>query len=200
MKATPSGLQYFPDILSAREEKKLLKWVTDVGRCKWQQDRMRGQVIRRKYISFGWTYKLYSRSLAPTRTIPSLLRDIRVLCSAQANARAMPFDQMQVIKYPAGAGIGPHIDAPCFGPIVLGLSLGSSCRMLLKHPNLGNFKLSLEPRSLLVLSGESRYSWTHAIASVRSERLSVVMRSRAHCRVGVDAGSWQACHRKNGDC
>jgi len=177
-KVVPSGLRYFPEIISVREEKDIIEWAVKIGSGKWQQDRMRGQVTRRKYISFGWAYKLYSRTLIQAGRIPSVLKDIRALCSVHAEASAKAFDQMVLIKYPIGAGIGAHTDAPCFGPVVLGLSLGTSCQMLFTHSNLRDFKLLLEPRSLLVLSGESRFSWTHEIASLRRERMAVIIRSR----------------------
>ena len=65
------------------------------------------------------------------------------------------------------SGIPPHVDthSPFLGPII-SLSLGSGVCMQFKHPNKHSVKehaVYLQPRSLLVLSGEARYLWSHGI-------------------------------------
>jgi 2OG-Fe(II) oxygenase superfamily len=77
--------------------------------------------------------------------------------------------------YNPGEGITPHVDLlQRFGDGILGLSLGSGCVMRFRKvpPNSGlansipfdeYWDLYLPERSLLILSGEARYDWTHGI-------------------------------------
>lgn len=66
-------------------------------------------------------------------------------------------------------GIPPHIDTHSpFEDTILSLSLSSSCVMNFKK---GDVKVNvfLPQRSLLVLTGEARYAWTHGISSKYSD-------------------------------
>src|SRR5262249_42740034 len=79
-----------------------------------------------------------------------------------------PADQLIVNEYLPGQGITPHIDCvPCFGPVVVSLSLSSACVMELSR-GAEHLSLLLRPRSLLVLGGEARQAWRHAIVARRS--------------------------------
>ena len=75
-------------------------------------------------------------------------------------------DQLIVNEYQPGQGISPHIDCvPCFEETIFSLSLGSGCTMDFTHTKTSEkTALFLEPRSLLILRGEARYNWKHAIA------------------------------------
>src|SRR5690606_13111056 len=81
-------------------------------------------------------------------------------------------DQVIVNEYEPGQGIAQHIDCePCFENTIVSLSLGSSCVMdfYLKQNLKLKESLHLEPHSLLVLKGESRYNWLHGIAGRKSD-------------------------------
>lgn len=68
-------------------------------------------------------------------------------------------------------GIPPHVDTHSpFEDTILSLSLGSSCVMNFKK---GDAKVDvvLPRRSLLVMTGEARYAWTHGISSKRSDSI-----------------------------
>ncbi|CAG8827838.1 30732_t:CDS:2, partial [Racocetra persica] len=70
-------------------------------------------------------------------------------------------------EYEAGQGIMPHTDAAAtFGPIILGLSLLSSCLMKFTHSNYSEkqFLIVLPPRSLLIMTKSSRYDYKHSIS------------------------------------
>ena len=79
-------------------------------------------------------------------------------------------------SYPPGAGNNWHFDAPIFGPSIVGLSFGSSARLLLKRGNVIH-RVLLSPRSAYVLSGPARYEWAHRIAPVGAQRYSVTFRN-----------------------
>jgi hypothetical protein len=78
--------------------------------------------------------------------------------------------------YNPGEGISPHVDLlHRFGDGIIGLSLGSGCVMRFRKErgeevlgiegldNRDHWDLYLPERTVLVLSGEARYGWTHGI-------------------------------------
>ncbi|XP_067000694.2 alkylated DNA repair protein alkB homolog 8 isoform X4 [Anabrus simplex] len=62
------------------------------------------------------------------------------------------------------SGIPPHVDThSAFEDAILSLSLGSSVVMDFRHKDGRHIPVLLPRRSLLVMSGEARYSWSHGI-------------------------------------
>jgi alkylated DNA repair dioxygenase AlkB len=81
-------------------------------------------------------------------------------------------DQLIVNEYHPGQGISKHVDCvPCFGGSVVSITLGSTCILEMGH---GKTKqkvcLLLHPRSAVILQGDARYRWTHAIPARKSDR------------------------------
>ena len=88
--------------------------------------------------------------------------------------------QILVSRYPEGAGIGWHRDAPMFGASVVGVSLLSPCRMRFQRRS-GELRrvydLELEPRSAYVLGGAARSAWQHSIPPTKGLRYSITFRT-----------------------
>jgi alkylated DNA repair dioxygenase AlkB len=80
-------------------------------------------------------------------------------------------DQLIVNEYLAGQGIANHVDCePCFGDTIVSLSLGGTCVMDFIHKQTKQkIEVLLEPCSLVVLTGEARYDWTHGIQAKKSD-------------------------------
>jgi alkylated DNA repair dioxygenase AlkB len=90
--------------------------------------------------------------------------------------------------YRPGSGIFAHVDQAVLGDIVASVSLGSTCVMRFSHGASEQVEeLLLEPRSVLVLSGEARWAWQHEIPArtvdtweneetARSRRVSLTFR------------------------
>jgi alkylated DNA repair dioxygenase AlkB len=74
-------------------------------------------------------------------------------------------DQMIVNEYLPGQGISAHVDCePCFTSTIATVSLGSQCEMEFVNVKSGQKShILLSPGSALVMTGEARYDWTHAI-------------------------------------
>ncbi|CAO2636253.1 Alkylated DNA repair protein alkB homolog 8 [Lemmus lemmus] len=73
-------------------------------------------------------------------------------------------DQLTINQYEPGHGIPAHIDThSAFEDEIISLSLGSEIVMDFKHPEGVTVQVMLPRRSLLVMTGESRYLWTHGI-------------------------------------
>jgi DNA oxidative demethylase len=173
---TPEGLRYVPDFLPPAEQAFLLERLAALGFDEWQQIRFRGQLARRRKIAFGWNYEPGARLLAPASPIPDYLRPLRDRCAAEAGLAPEMLVQVTMTFYPAGAGIGPHKDAPYFGDAVVGVSLGSAARILFRHGK-EKVALLLEPGSLLLISGPARNTWTHEMPPVPATRYSIYFRS-----------------------
>ncbi len=89
-----------------------------------------------------------------------------------------PEDLVQVLvgRYPAGAGIGWHHDAPIFGSDIAGVSLLARCRMRFQRRSGGErsvAELELERRSAYLMSGSARWSWQHSIPAAKALRYSI---------------------------
>lgn len=170
----PQGLRYIPALISSEEEQHLLDHL-----CResvWSPPVMRGQAAKRLVLHFGFSYAYNSRSLEPAAPLPPYLLDLRRCAAKAAGQPAENFHQVIVSQYPAGSAIGWHIDAPVFGDPILGVSLGAPCSMGFRGPGSARFKVLLEPRSLLILSGEARKLWQHRTSPVRGLRYSITLR------------------------
>ena len=80
-------------------------------------------------------------------------------------------DQMIVNEYQPGSGIPTHLDAAVFDDTIVSISLGSPCVIEFTDGTSGHVEpLLLEPRSALVMAGDSRQNWKHGIPARASDR------------------------------
>ena len=195
----PPGLIYRPDFLTEDEERELL---AEVEAYPFHEVRMRGQVARRTVIHFGWDYDYEGWKVHPTTPPSPLLAALRDRCAAAAEVAPESLEQFLVARYPPGATIGWHRDAPMFGSPVVGVSLLSDCTMKFKRKLRGDevtglrsatllppdpetperdtfevFKQPLHPRSLYILGGAARRQWQHSIPPTKELRYSITMRT-----------------------
>jgi DNA oxidative demethylase len=87
--------------------------------------------------------------------------------------------EILVQRYPPGATIGWHRDAPAFGTVV-GLSLGAPSRLRFqrgKGDERRVWEVLLAPRSGYVLAGKARTSWQHSIPPTKELRYSITFRT-----------------------
>lgn len=152
------GLHYLGDYVSDGEQNTLLgcidaqPWATD---------------LKRRVQHYGFRYDYKRRTVDQSITLGSLPDWAAELAERLLHEGITPArsDQLIVNEYLPGQGIASHIDCePCFGGVVCSLSLGSACTMVFTHATNGRQEqIRLASRSLLVLSGEARYEWRHAI-------------------------------------
>ena len=173
----PEGLLYRPEFLSPEEERALLSWLSNL---EFHEVAMRGQVARRTVRHYGYDYGYESWTLVPGEPIPSELEPLRDRGAALAGLEARNLLQALVSRYPDGAGIGWHRDAPMFGASLVGVSLGAACRMRLRRTveeERRAWYLELEPRSAYVLAGPARSTWQHSIPPAKALRYSITFRT-----------------------
>ena len=181
----PEGLAYRPDLLTEREERALLD---ELGRLEFHEIRMHGVVARRTVRHFGVDYDYERRAAVhEAEPIPDWLVPVRERAADLAGVEPEELAEILVQRYPPGAPIGWHRDAPAFG-LVVGISLGSPARMRFRREQGGvrqTFELELEPRSGYVLAGEARTAWQHHVPPAKALRYSITFRT---LRAGLDSG------------
>lgn len=173
----PEGLIYRPEFLSPRGEAELLALVETLD---FREVRMRGVAALRTTVHFGWDYGYDSWRIEPTDPIPQGFLALRERCAQVASVEPQQFAEMLVSRYPPGAGIGWHRDAPMFGPVVAGVSLLSDCLLRFRRRRSDGFeryRQLVERRSIYLLSGESRTAWQHSIDKTPSLRYSITFRT-----------------------
>ena len=174
--STIKGLEYQPELISVGEEGQILDHTEALD---YDEIQMHGQVAKRTVRQFGLRYEFGTWKLEETEPLPEELHPARAAAAALAGVAPDDFAQILVSRYPEGAGIGWHRDAPAFGHVV-GISLLSPCRMRFqrgKDEARETFALELEPRSGYLLSGSVRWAWQHSIPATRSLRYSLTFRT-----------------------
>ena len=173
----PDGLVYREGFVSAEEERGLLATLGDMS---FAAVTMRGQTARRTVRHFGLDYAYETGERVPTEPLPDAMVWLRDRCAALMERQPADLVQVLVSRYPPGAGIGWHRDAPMFGSKIAGVSLGAPCRMRFQRTVRGQRSvaaLELAPRSAYLLAGKARWSWQHSIPATKELRYSVTFRT-----------------------
>lgn len=173
------GLTIIEDWISPDEERALLEAIDDPARSAWRDD------LSRRVQHYGWRYDYRARKIDASMRLGALPSWAQALAERiEREGRSALPEQVIVNEYLPGQGITAHIDCvPCFGPVVLSLSLGSACAMDLRKDS-EHVSLALRPRSLLVLTGPARDAWSHGIAGRKSDVFDGVRSARAR-RVSI---------------
>jgi alkylated DNA repair protein (DNA oxidative demethylase) len=173
----PDGLVYREEFITAEEERTLLD-LLDV--LDFRPVVMRGRTARRSIRHFGLEYSYQRKELAPADPLPEPMLWLRDRCAEFMARDSADLVQVIVGRYPPGAGIGWHQDAPIFGSGIAGVSLLGRCRMRFQRRLDGKrsvAELELEPRSAYLMSGAARWDWQHSIPATKALRYSVTFRT-----------------------
>lgn len=139
---------------------------------------MRGFTARREVAYFGHDYAYDARRVGEGPPFPPFLLTLRPRAAALAGVEPDALAMAVVLRYPPGAGIGWHRDAPAFG-LVVGISLGGAARFQLRKGGPGGEKreILLAPGDAYVLARAARWAWQHHVPPVREERLAITFRT-----------------------
>ncbi|KAJ1344213.1 hypothetical protein BSLG_001353 [Batrachochytrium salamandrivorans] len=149
--------------------------------------------LKRRTQQYGFLFLFRTRkivaSLAPLPDFSQFLID-RMRLPKYGVFVDTPPNHVLINEYQVGQGIMPHVDSKdTFGPTVTSLSLLSPCVMTFTNKTTGVQSHVLLPRrSLLVLTGDARDKYTHAISKddtvfakgelvERGRRISLTIRS-----------------------
>ena len=172
----PEGLRYLPHLIDEDEERALLEALRGLG---YGEVRLHGQVARRTVRHYGVDYAFESATVSPGEPVPAFLQPVRARCAALLARPPEALAEVLVTRYPPGATIGWHRDAPPFGDVV-GVSLASACALRFQRGKGAERRVHeqlLAPRSGYVLAGRARTVWQHSIPAVREERFSLTFRT-----------------------
>lgn len=173
----PPGLVYRADLLSKDEEGTVLD---EIERLEYHEIRMHGVVAKRTARHFGFDYDYERRGIVEDADpIPDWIVPVREKAAELADLPPASLVEVLVQRYPEGAQIRWHRDAPMFGTVV-GVSLLAASRMRFRRDADGmreTFELELAPRSGYVLAGEARTKWQHHIPPTKSLRYSITFRN-----------------------
>jgi alkylated DNA repair dioxygenase AlkB len=159
-----SGLKYIDNYLSLEQEAEL---ISKIDFSDWSND------LKRRTQHYGYKYDYTLKKITPSSyigEIPDWLKSSGELLVNQKYFEELP-DQVIVNEYQPGQGIARHVDCTtCFDHTIASISLNSACLMVFENFRTKEVKqLYLQPRSLLLLSGEARYDWMHSIAAQKSD-------------------------------
>jgi alkylated DNA repair dioxygenase AlkB len=178
----PDGFIYHPSFISEAEEQEL---IPEIGKLHFTPFKYYQFTGKRRTVSFGWQYEFGSSDITIAPDIPAFLLPLRTRAGTLFGIDPNSLVQTSIIEYSTGSPIGWHRDIPHFG-VVVGISLGATCRMRFREYNrLRSKKLSrdeilsieLQPRSIYLMSGPSRESWQHSIPPVKELRYAIMMRT-----------------------
>jgi len=160
----PEGLSYVPDYLTSEQAQAL---VSELDRQVWRCD------LKRRVQHYGYRYDYKARRARQQDSLgelPDWLLEIATKLYSDGHFSKLP-DQVIINEYHPGQGIAAHVDCvPCFGGQIGSISLLGGCMM--RFAQVGSKRIVdqyLEPQSLVLMQGASRYDWTHAIAARKSD-------------------------------
>ncbi|XP_038055354.1 alkylated DNA repair protein alkB homolog 8-like [Patiria miniata] len=169
----PPGLILLENFIDVETEAALM------GEMLWEQGDQSEEAVRstlkhRKVKHFGYEFNYATNNVDKDSPIPEpvppLYVDVidRIMATGLVQNRP---DQITVNEYQPGQGIPPHVDThSAFQEAIISLSLGSQVLMEFSNPTTGRqVPVFLPRRSLLIMTGEARYLWSHGITPRKSD-------------------------------
>lgn len=158
------GLKYVPEFITEAEERYLLQSINSES---WLTD------IKRRVQHYGYRYDYKARSIDYSMYLGELPLWSKIIAERLVEMNYLDYlpDQIIVNEYVPGQGIANHVDCePCFTDTIITISLNSNCIMdFISLESKQKVEVLLQPRSLVVIKGVSRYKWTHGIPSRKTD-------------------------------
>lgn len=178
--ALPPGLTLYPEVLTREQESTIVAWLDTQP---WSN------ALARRTQHYGYEYNYTAKTPHPTQPMVGPIQQLADWIDLQ---NWMKPAQCIVNEYTRNQGISPHFDAVSFGPVVISISLLEPTNMIFQ-PIPGRatgepMTLTLEPRSLLLMTGEARYNWKHSIpirATVSRPDGSIYSKPEAYQRISL---------------
>lgn len=171
-----NGLRVYFDFITKQEESELLN---NIDKNEWLPD------LKRRVQHFGYKYDYKARRIDKTFYIGEIPNWMAVLCSRLQDQKVIDFnpDQAIINEYIDDQGIAAHIDCePCFGDIIISISLGGQCVMNFQREattkEQDKIPLLIPPRTLIVMTGESRFNWYHGIPPRKTDKFNEQVHKR----------------------
>ncbi|KAG5489662.1 hypothetical protein GH5_00541 [Leishmania sp. Ghana 2012 LV757] len=187
------GIFYIPEYLSVAEEAQILAFIQGTPQ------ELKSKLTKRTCQEWGCTMcETCQKSFVSDANMPPWVQEFIDMQVYDGLFTPTTFpNSVRVHEYQQGEGIGPHCDGPIYVPMVTVVSLASSCLMSFypkqplyeSHPmdhyndtfkfNEGDIgkrvplqSVVMEPRSLLVFSGEGYYYYPHGVSDKAEDVLA----------------------------
>ncbi len=158
------GLKYVKNFITVEEEEMLINSINSEN---WLND------IKRRVQHYGYKYDYKIRSIDYSMYLGKLPNWSKKIADSLVNQKYIEYEPDQIIvnEYNPGQGISNHVDCePCFGETIITISLNSYCIMdFINIKTKQKIEILLEPRSLVVINGESRHLWSHGIPARKTD-------------------------------
>ena len=176
------GLYYMDNIIDNYEE-----IITYLDEQKWEP--ITKYTNSRMVQHYGYKYNYSNKSIKePTTPIPHLLSSelveqlIDICQQFSLIDNTYEFNQCIVNNYNPGQGISKHFDKITFGNVIGCFTLLGGATMIFRNRNNNKdtYSIYTKPNSLYIMSGDSRYKWTHEMPSTKSDKVNntIIKRSR----------------------
>lgn len=152
----PPGLVYVRDWLTVVDQNEIVQEI---------DAQPFGAQIARRVQHYGFRYDYFEASVQATGSAPPIPPKMQVLAARLVDDGYFVKAPNQVIvnEYLKDQGIGAHIDRISFGPEVATVSLLEAWPMTFRSRDGQAMDVLLEVGSLAVMTGPTRYEWTHQI-------------------------------------
>uniref|UniRef100_A0A7S1NTW7 Fe2OG dioxygenase domain-containing protein n=1 Tax=Eutreptiella gymnastica TaxID=73025 RepID=A0A7S1NTW7_9EUGL len=150
----PEGLEWVPNFLTEAEESFLLAWADTLT---WDSD-----VPTRDTIQFGFKFNYNTHELEKGRPWPKELDGL--VDKLKPYMKGKPINQCIANRTVPPQGFGRHKDDDKFDDPIAIVSTNGGANIVFIHRDGTRYHVARSQRlSLLVMSGESRYQYVHAI-------------------------------------
>jgi alkylated DNA repair dioxygenase AlkB len=177
--ALPDGMRYEREFLTRDEEAELIALIQEMPLHEMQY---KAFTAKRRVISFGGQYDFQAQRLEEAAELPVSLEPLRAKAAQWLGVPPEAFVHTLVAEYREGTPLGWHRDVPNFEDVV-GISLLNDAVMRFRpypprEPKKQDvIKLVVEPRSIYLLRGPSRWAWQHSVAPTKTLRYSITFRT-----------------------
>ena len=182
----PPGLFYIDDVKedgnAITKELDKMKWIPLSGHSN-------SRVVQHYGYKYDYkTYNIYNKCDDIPEFLMVLQNILNVICRELGIINdKYSFNQCIVNNYYPGQGISRHTDVKKYGNVIGCFTLGGGATMTFQKDNIIQY-IYTKPNSLYIMSGDSRYKWTHEMCSRkydivndvkidRSRRISVTFRN-----------------------
>ena len=164
------GLKILFNFISEEEEKELLN---NIDKSNWLTD------LKRRVQHYGYKYDYKARRIDQSFFIGEIPKWMKYLSDRLQQQKIIDFvpDQAIINEYIDEQGIAAHIDCkPCFGDTIISISLAGQCVMNFQKDQpcaeQNKIPLLIQPKTLIVMTGESRFNWYHGIAGRKLDKFN----------------------------
>jgi alkylated DNA repair dioxygenase AlkB len=177
--ALPEGMRYEREFLSREEEDALVRLAASLP---LHEMNYKGYTARRRVASYGGKYDFAANRLEAAAPMPAELEPLRLKVAHWLGVEPRAFTQVLVAEYREGTPLGWHRDVPDFEDVIGVSLLGEGVMRFRPYPpheakRSDTMKVVLEPRSIYLLRGASRWAWQHSVAPTRTLRYSITFRT-----------------------